>query len=96
MRLRIEEEFKTIKTASEVESFTGRKYEYQINRTSALFYLKEKIVSLFTLSSFNKTLKCIKAKVVENILPIRPGIKFERKFPIAKTKKYSYNRRVLV
>ena len=134
LRWGIEEEFKTIKTVLEVESFTGqsvhavyqefyasvflsnlqsvitnendvqekietissgRKYEYQINRTSALFYLKEKIVSLFTLTSFNKILKYIKEKVVENILPIRPGRKFERKFPIAKPKKYLRNRRAL-
>jgi hypothetical protein len=134
LRWGIEEEFKTIKAALEVESFTGqsvhavyqefyasvflsnlqsvitnesdvleeiecissrRKYDYQENRTSALFYLKEKLISLFTLESFDKILKYIKEKIVENILPIRPGRKFERKFPISKPKKYMRNRRAL-
>lgn len=132
LRWGIEEEYKTIKCALEVESFSGktphaiyqefyvslflsnlqaiitiekdvqdeislksskRKYNYQENRTSALSYLKEEIVSLFTESSIEKIIEFIKEKIVEDILPIRPGRQNVRKKSNYRLPKYRANLR---
>ena len=80
----------------EIENISlRRKYDYQINKTSALSFLKETIVSLFRRGSFDKIIRYIKSKAIKNILPIRPDRKFERKFPISKPKIYMHNRRAL-
>ena len=72
-----------------------RKHDYQENRTSALFYLKEKLVLLFTQKSFDKFLKYIKNKIIKNILPVRYGRKYNRKSPFSKPTKYIPNRKTI-
>ncbi len=44
-----------------------RKYDYQENRTSALFYVKEKIILLFTENYIEQIINFIKNKIVQNI-----------------------------
>ena len=134
LRWGIEEEYKTIKCALEVESFTGktphaiyqefyaslflsnlqaiitiekdvqdeinlksskRKYDYQENRTSALYYVKEKIVSLFIESSIEPIIEFIKDKIVQDILPIRPGRQYVRKPSNYRLPKYRANLRAI-
>lgn len=134
LRWGIEEEYKTIKCAIEVESFTGktphaiyqefyaslflsnlqaiitrekdvqdeinrksrkRKYDYQENRTSALYYIKEKIVSLFIESSIEQIIEFIKNKIVQDILPIRPGRQYARKPSNYRLQKYRANLRAI-
>ncbi len=56
-----------------------RKYDYQENRTSALFYVKEKIILLFTENYIEQIINFIKNKIVQNILPIRPDRQYARK-----------------
>ncbi len=134
LRWGVEEEYKTIKNALEVESFTGktthaiyqefyaslflsnlqaiitiekdvqdkinlkaskRKYDYQENRTSALYYVKEKIVSLFIESSIEQIIEFIKDKIVQDILPIRPGRQYARKPSNYRLPKYRANLRAI-
>ena len=73
----------------------NRKYDYQENRTSALYYVKEKIVSLFTENSIEQIIEFIKSKIVENILPIRPGRQNNRKRSNYRLPKYRSNLRAL-
>ncbi len=73
----------------------NRKYDYQENRTSALFYVKEKIVSLFTENYIEQIIKFIKNKIVQNILPIRPGRQYARKKSNYRLKKYRANLRAI-
>ncbi len=73
----------------------NRKYDYQENRTSALFYVKEKIVSLFTENYIEQIIKFIKSKIVQNILPIRPGRQYARKKSNYRLKKYRANLRAV-
>lgn len=73
----------------------GRKYEYQENRTSALFFVKEELIALFTGTSLNVVLTYIKEKIIKNILPIRPGRHYERKFTRYKLPKFCPNKRSL-
>lgn len=49
----------------------GRKYEYQENRTSALSFVKEGLIALFTGVSLIQVLTHLKEKIIKNILPIR-------------------------
>lgn len=134
LRWGIEEGYKTLKCALEVESFTGktphaiyqefyaalflsnlqavitcekdvqdeinlksskRKYDYQENRTSALYYVKEKIVSLFIENPLEQIIALIKHKIVQDILPIRPGRQYSRKRSIYRLHKYRSNLRAI-
>jgi len=72
-----------------------RKYDYQENRTSALFYVKERIVSLFTENFIEPIIEFIKNKIVQNILPIRPGRQYHRKRSNYKLPKYRSNLRAI-
>lgn len=72
-----------------------RKYGYQENRTSALYYVKEEIVSLFTKHLIAPILESIKSKIVQNILPIRPGRQYNRKRSIYRLPKYRSNLRAI-
>lgn len=72
-----------------------RKYDYQENRTSALYYVKEKIVSLFTENSIEPIIKFIKSKIVQNILPIRPGRQYNRNRSNYRLPKYRSNLRAI-
>lgn len=73
----------------------GRKYEYQENRTSALFFVKERLIALFTGASLNDVLTYLKEKIIKNILPIRPGRHYERRFTRYKLPKFTSNKRAL-
>src|SRR3989304_5761956 len=73
----------------------GRKYEYQENRTSALFFVKEGLIALFTGASLNMVLTYLKEKIIKNILPIRPGRHYERRFTRYKLPKFTSNKRAL-
>ena len=73
----------------------GRKYEYQENRTSALFFVKEGLIALFTGASLNVVLTYLKEKIIKNILPVRPGRRYERRFTRYKLPKFSPNKRAL-
>jgi len=73
----------------------GRKYEYQENRTSALFFVKEGLIALFTGASLIQVLTHLKEKIIKNILPIRPGRCYERRFTRYKLPKFSSNKRAL-
>lgn len=73
----------------------GRKYEYQENRTSALFFVKEGLIALFTGASLNMVLTYLKEKIIKNILPIRPGRRYERRFTRYKLPKFIPNKRAL-
>lgn len=73
----------------------GRKYEYQENRTSALFFVKEGLIALFTGASLNEILSYLKEKIIKNILPIRPDRHYERRFTRYKLPKFSSNKRAL-
>ncbi len=72
-----------------------RKYDYQENRTAALYYVKEKIVSLFTENFIEPIIEFIKNKIVQNILPIRPGRQYNRKRSIYRLPKYRSNLRAI-
>ena len=72
-----------------------RKYDYQENRTAALYYVKEKIVSLFTENFVEPIIEFIKNKIVQNILPIRPGRQYNRKRSIYRLPKYRSNLRAI-
>jgi Transposase DDE domain len=72
-----------------------RKYDYQENRTSALYYVKEKIVSLFTENAIEPIIKFIKNKIVQNILPIRPGRQYNRNRSNYRLPKYRSNLRAI-
>ncbi|MCF6150672.1 MAG: hypothetical protein E3K37_18750 [Candidatus Kuenenia sp.] len=43
----------------------GRKYEYQENRTSALFFVKERLIALFTWTSLSEVLTNLKEKIIK-------------------------------
>ena len=73
----------------------GRKYEYQENRTSALFFVKEGLIALFTGASLNVVLTYLKEKIIKNILPVRPGRRYERRFTRYKLPKFSPNKSAL-
>ena len=73
----------------------GRKYEYQENRTSALFFVKEGLIALFTGASLNVVLTYLKEKIIKNILPIRPGRHYERRFTRYKLPKFIPTKRAL-
>lgn len=73
----------------------GRKYEYQENRTSALFFVKEGLIALFTGTSLNMVLTYLKEKIIKNILPIRPGRCYERRFTRYRLPKFIPNKRAL-
>jgi len=72
-----------------------RKYDYQENRTSALYYVKEKLVSLFTENSIEPIIEFIKSKIVQNILPIRPGRQYNRNRSNYRLPKYRSNLRAI-
>jgi len=72
-----------------------RKYDYRENSTSALYYVKEKIVSLFTENSIEPIIKFIKSKIVQNILPIRQGRQYNRNRSNYRFTKYRSNLRAI-
>ncbi len=62
------------------EKYEGRKYEYKINASLSLNFIRNKLIELFTNNkNSNQILEELKELFVKNVIPIRPNRKFERK-----------------
>lgn len=62
------------------EKYAGRKYEYKINASLSLSFIRSKILELFSKGNeSNKILEELKELFIRNVIPIRPNRTFERK-----------------
>ncbi len=62
------------------EKYEGRKYEYKINASLSLSFIRNRLIELFTKDQDSEEiLKELKELFVKNVIPIRPNRKFERK-----------------
>jgi hypothetical protein len=62
------------------EKYEGRKYEYKINASLSLNFIRNKLIELFTENkNSDQILEDLKELFVKNVIPIRPNRKFERK-----------------
>ena len=96
LRWGVEEEYKTMKSVLEVEQFSGKSpHAVRQEFHAALFFVKEGLIALFTGASLNMVLTYLKEKIIKNILPIRPGRHYERRFTRYKLPKFSSNKRSL-
>ena len=55
-----------------------RKFEYQVNKTTILFYLKRELLNLMLGSDIGKTIEHIKKRITRDFLPIRDNRTYER------------------
>ena len=60
------------------EKYKDRKYEYKINTSVSLGFLKYRILDLFINKGGKATLKELEGLLVEQVVPIRKGRKFKR------------------
>ncbi len=62
------------------EKYQGRVYEYKINASLSLSFIRSRLIELFTQNkNSEEILKELKELFVRNVIPIRPNRKFERK-----------------
>lgn len=61
------------------EKYKHRKYEYKINSSLSLCFIREKLISIFTSDDNDEQiLNELKTLFIRNVVPIRPGRKFSR------------------
>ena len=60
------------------EKYGKRKYEYKINTSVSLGFLKYRILDLFTKKGAKATLEELEKILVEQVVPVRKGRKFKR------------------
>lgn len=62
------------------EKYKDRKYEYKINNSLSLSFIRNRLIELFTNDkNSEQILEELKDLFVKNVIPIRPNRKFERK-----------------
>lgn len=62
------------------EKYKNRKYEYKVNRSLSLGFIRDRLIELYTQSNDTQfILKELKELFVSNVIPIRPGRKSKRK-----------------
>ncbi|MBD3639240.1 MAG: IS4 family transposase [Crocinitomicaceae bacterium] len=61
------------------EKYKKRKYEYKVNRSLALGFIRERLIEIYTSEHDSETvLEELKELFIENVVPIRPGRKNKR------------------
>ena len=62
------------------EKYQHRKYEYKINSSLSLCFIRSRLIELFTSKKNSETImQELKKLFVANVIPVRPNRKFERK-----------------
>jgi hypothetical protein len=80
------------KVREEYKAGKDRKFDQQVNRTSAISMTKEILVSTFIKGNYETALKAFDKIVFKTREIIRPGRKFERKHRMKKTYAMAYKR----
>lgn len=61
------------------EKYKNRKYEYKVNRSLSLGFIRDRLIELYTQSNDTQfILKELKELLVSNVIPVRPGRKSKR------------------
>jgi hypothetical protein len=61
------------------EKYKNRKYEYKVNRSLSLGFIRDRLIELYTQSNETQLiLKQLKELFVSNVIPVRPGRKSKR------------------
>ncbi len=60
------------------KKYKKRKYEYKINTSVSLGFLKYRILDLFTQKGGKATLEALEGILIEQVVPVRKGRKFKR------------------
>lgn len=62
-----------------IEKYKGRQYEYKINHSLSLGFIRERLVQIYTQQqTAEKTLEELKQLFILNVVPVRPGRKNKR------------------
>jgi len=69
------------------EKYNKRRYKYKINDTLSIGFLKGRVVDLLLSDSLESTLEELKKLLLQNVVPIKPNRKSERKKDLIKGRK---------
>ena len=81
------------------EKYKDRYYEYKVNRSLALGFIRDRLVKMYSnLRETNKLMEELKQLFIANVIPIRPGRKNKRdvdKYRQRTNPKQFKNRRII-